>query len=136
MGSSESRHGREEASQAERGFEVGCCVLQMRDTVINQLNGGKPGRVPIRRGKTISWIDAPDDVYFFATDNTRSVGVRLHVTCVGSVAMSCVYSGSLFCFCRWSSVSILLFCLLFPLNILCIVFLFWVKFIFLALVEN
>ena len=31
------------------------------------------GRVPVRRGKTISWIDAPDDVYFFATDNTRSV---------------------------------------------------------------
>ena len=47
----------------------------MRDTVINHLNGGRgmAGRVPVRRGKTISWIDAPDDVYFFATDNTRSV---------------------------------------------------------------
>ena len=47
----------------------------MRDTVINHLNGGRgmSGRVPVRRGKTISWIDAPDDVYFFATDNTRFV---------------------------------------------------------------
>ncbi len=51
----------------------------MRDTVINQLNGRGLGPKQIaalrniRGNKVNSWIDAPDDVYFFATDNTRSV---------------------------------------------------------------
>ena len=47
---------------------------QMRDTVINQLNGrGGKGSVGRGRKQVLSWIDAPDDVYFVATDATRSV---------------------------------------------------------------
>lgn len=45
---------------------------QVRETVINHLNG-RGGRAPMARNRKggMSWIDAPDDVYFVATDATR-----------------------------------------------------------------
>jgi metastasis-associated protein MTA len=53
----------------------------MRGSVINQSNGGgRSGRAPVQRtvssaagGKKLSWMDAPDDVFFAATDNTRKL---------------------------------------------------------------
>ncbi len=62
-------------------FDIFVLLSQMRDTVINQLNGRGLGPKQIaalrniRGNKVNSWIDAPDDVYFFATDNTRFVKI-------------------------------------------------------------
>lgn len=49
--------------------------------MINQSNGGgRSGRAPVQRtvssaagAKKLSWMEAPDDVFFAATDNTRKL---------------------------------------------------------------
>lgn len=55
----------------------------MRGSVINQSNGGssggRAGRAPVQRtvatpgGKKLSWMEAPDDVFFSATEETRKL---------------------------------------------------------------
>ena len=41
--------------------------------MINQNGKFVKGQIVTKGGKKISWMDAPDDVYFVATDATRSV---------------------------------------------------------------
>nr|QVX32612.1 MTA1/2/3 [Platynereis dumerilii] len=50
----------------------------VRETVINHLNG-RGGRTPMARSRKggMSWIDAPDDVYFVATDATKKIRKQL-----------------------------------------------------------
>lgn len=62
--------------------QVSFASLQARGSVINHLNGREgSGRTvnlpPARNRKSLSWMDAPDDVYFVATDATRSVNTCL-----------------------------------------------------------
>ena len=47
---------------------------QMRGSVINHMNG-RSGKIGGSRGRKtmMSWMEAPDDVYFVANDATRSV---------------------------------------------------------------
>lgn len=50
-----------------------------RNTVISSMNGGRIGlkpmlrqqSVPVRGRSLLSWVDAPDDVFFIATDATK-----------------------------------------------------------------
>lgn len=52
-------------------------MRQMRDTVINQFNGRSGKTVGRGRKQVMSWIDAPDDVYFVATDSTRKLRKKI-----------------------------------------------------------
>jgi len=46
----------------------------VRESVINHLNGRGRSAASLRgRKNLLSWVDAPDDVYFFATDVTRKL---------------------------------------------------------------
>ncbi|CAH1791222.1 unnamed protein product [Owenia fusiformis] len=43
---------------------------------ITHVNGG--GKGPMKRGSSLNWMDAPDDMYFYATDATRKVRKQLN----------------------------------------------------------